>query len=90
MQRIWKRSVDLAGLPEDKLLGAGVVDVHDHVVESADAVRERIERVLEVLPPERVWINPDCGLKTRTLDEARGKLAAMVDATRAVRSARGL
>jgi len=80
----------LAGLPEGKLLGAGVVDVHDHVVETADAIRERIERVLEVLPPERVWINPDCGLKTRTLDEARGKLAAMVDATRAVRSARGL
>jgi 5-methyltetrahydropteroyltriglutamate--homocysteine methyltransferase len=80
----------LGGLPEGKLLGAGVIDVHDHVVESAAAVRERIERVLEVLPPERVWINPDCGLKTRTPEEARAKLTAMVEATRAARTTRGI
>jgi 5-methyltetrahydropteroyltriglutamate--homocysteine methyltransferase len=80
----------LGGLPDGKLLGAGVVDVHDHVVESADEIRARIDRVLEVLPPERVWINPDCGLKTRTLEEARQKLTAMVEATRSARSDRGL
>ena len=72
-------------LPSDKLLGAGVVDVHTHRIESAAQVRERIERVLRVVPAERVWINPDCGLKTRTLDEARGKLEAMMEAVRAVR-----
>ncbi len=72
----------LARLPADKILGAGVLDVHTHRIETAADVRARIERVLEVVPAERVWINPDCGLKTRTLDEARGKLAAMVEAVR--------
>ncbi len=80
----------LADLPEGKVIGAGVLDVHVPTVETADQVRERIEHVLEVLPPERVWINPDCGLKTRTLDEARGKLEAMMEAVKGVRKDRGL
>jgi len=80
----------LKRLPPDKILGAGVLDVHSHVVETPEQVRERIERVLDVIPPERVWLNPDCGLKTRTQEEARGKLAAMVEAARAVREARGI
>lgn len=80
----------LKRLPKDRILGAGVLDVHTRVVESVDQVRERIERVLAAVPPERVWLNPDCGLKTRTLDEARAKLAAMMEAVRAVRGDRGL
>jgi 5-methyltetrahydropteroyltriglutamate--homocysteine methyltransferase len=80
----------LGVLPEHKILGAGVVDVHTHSLETSEQIRERIERVLDVLPPERVWINPDCGLKTRAPEEARAKLAAMVEATRAVRERRGL
>ena len=74
-----------ARFPSDKLLGAGVIDVHTHRIESVSEVRERIERVLRVVPAERVWINPDCGLKTRSVEEARGKLAAMMEAVRAVR-----
>lgn len=77
-------------LPGDRLLGAGVLDSHSHLVESVACVRARIERVLAVVPAERVWLNPDCGLKTRTPDEARGKLQAMVDAAREVRSVRKL
>ncbi len=80
----------LKRLPPHKILGAGVLDVHTHLVETVDQVRERIERVLAVLPPERVWLNPDCGLKTRTLEEAQGKLAAMMEAVRGVRQSRGL
>ncbi len=80
----------LKRLPEDKLLGAGVLDVHTHRVESPGEVIERLERVLDAIPAERVWINPDCGLKTRTGDETRGKLEAMMQAVRAVRQARGL
>lgn len=75
----------LRDLPENKLLGAGVIDSHDHRVESIDEVRRRIERVLEAVSAERVWINPDCGLKTRTSGEARGKLSAMVAAVRILR-----
>jgi len=76
--------------PLKKEIAFGVVDVHTHVVESEGQVRERIERALEFFPPERLIIDPDCGLKTRTVDEAQGKLRAMVAATRAVKEARGL
>ena len=40
---------------------------------------------LEVLPPERLFIDPDCGLKTRTWDEAEAKLRLIVEATREVK-----
>ena len=76
--------------PLKKEIAFGVVDVHTHVVETEGQVRERIERALEFFPPERLVIDPDCGLKTRTVDEAQGKLRAMVAATRAVKEARGL
>jgi 5-methyltetrahydropteroyltriglutamate--homocysteine methyltransferase len=45
--------------------------------------------VLELVPASRVWINPDCGLKTRTEEQAKGKLEAMMGAVRVVRSSRG-
>jgi 5-methyltetrahydropteroyltriglutamate--homocysteine methyltransferase len=79
----------LGNLPEDKLLGAGVIDVHSHGIETVDEVRKRIECVLELVPASRVWINPDCGLKTRTEEQAKGKLEAMMGAVRVVRSSRG-
>ncbi len=74
----------LRALPEGKILGAGVIDVHRHEIETVDEVRARIARVLEVLPPERVAVNPDCGLKTRTEQEAWGKLRAMMEAVRSL------
>jgi len=77
-------------LPSDRILGAGVLDVHSHLVETPEEVRGRIERVLEVLPADRVWLNPDCGLKTRSMEEAHGKLTSLVLAARAVREARGI
>jgi 5-methyltetrahydropteroyltriglutamate--homocysteine methyltransferase len=42
-----------------------------------------------VLPKERIWVDPDCGLKTRTVEEARAKLGAMMAAVREVRAALG-
>jgi len=71
--------------PFTKDLSFGVTDVHTHKVENAETVRRRITKALEVLPPERLWIDPDCGLKTRTVDEAIGKLAVMQEAVEAVR-----
>jgi 5-methyltetrahydropteroyltriglutamate--homocysteine methyltransferase len=44
-----------------------------------------ITRALEVLPAERLWVNPDCGLKTREWPEVEAALAGMVAAARAVR-----
>ncbi len=71
-------------------LGAGVIDVHTHEVESLEEVKDGILRTLEVLPPERVLINPDCGLKTRSWDEAAAKLRVMVEAVRAVKREKGI
>ncbi|HLA18177.1 MAG TPA: methionine synthase [Dehalococcoidia bacterium] len=69
----------------DKDLGVGVVDVHTHLMEPVAEVKDGIRRTLALLPPERVWILPDCGLKTRTVEEAEGKLRVMMDATREIK-----
>jgi 5-methyltetrahydropteroyltriglutamate--homocysteine methyltransferase len=71
--------------PFTRDLSFGVVDVHSHVVETAGVVEQRIRAALQVLKPEQLWVDPDCGLKTRTRDEAVAKLRAMVEATRRVR-----
>jgi 5-methyltetrahydropteroyltriglutamate--homocysteine methyltransferase len=62
-----------------------VVDVHAHATESAEAVRKRVEQALTIIPKERVWVDPDCGLKTRTVEEAIEKLRVCVTAARAFR-----
>jgi len=69
----------------DKDLGVGVVDVHTQVMEPLAEVKDGIRKTLALIPPERVWILPDCGLKTRTVEEAEGKLRLMMDATREVK-----
>ncbi len=68
-----------------KDIGAGVIDAHSHRVESPDQVADGIRRTLRVIPLPQVYISPDCGLKTRTVEEAVGKLTAMVEGTRRVR-----
>lgn len=84
-----ERSEALRRLPADKILGAGVVDVRPGRLDSQAAIRARIERLADLVPPERLWINPDCGLSGRSDEDARALLAAMVGAAGAVRSARG-
>jgi 5-methyltetrahydropteroyltriglutamate--homocysteine methyltransferase len=74
----------------DKEVALGVVDVHDHRVETVEEVKEGIRRGLEVLPPQRLYIDPDCGLKTRTWEEAAAKLRVMVQAVREVRRELGI
>jgi len=69
-----------------KDISFGVVDVHTHVIEEPAVVEERLRRALEVLPKEAVWVDPDCGLKTRTVDEAIAKMRACVHAARALRN----
>lgn len=63
----------------------GVIDVHSHKIEDLETVKERIRSALEVLPKENVWIDPDCGLKTRTIDETIAKLKVMLQAVREFR-----
>jgi len=76
--------------PFTKEIGYGVLDVHSHRVESKDEVKEGIRRGLEVLKPEQMYMDPDCGLKTRTMDEAFAKLEVMVQAVREIREEKGI
>jgi len=76
--------------PFTKEIGYGVLDVHSHRIESKEEVKEGIRRGLEVLRPEQMYIDPDCGLKTRTVEEAFAKLRVMVEAVREVRAELGI
>jgi 5-methyltetrahydropteroyltriglutamate--homocysteine methyltransferase len=67
-------------------LGLGVIDVKSSQVEPPDVVATRIRRGLDVLPPDRLLVNPDCGLRHLSPDVARAKLRAMRDATDLVRA----
>jgi 5-methyltetrahydropteroyltriglutamate--homocysteine methyltransferase len=71
--------------PFTKIFGLGVFDVHTHVVEPVAGMRAGIEKTLRYLPPERVTVVPDCGLKTRTWDEAKDKLVHLMAAVKQVR-----
>lgn len=72
----------------DKGIGPGVYDVHSPRVPPAPELAERLRAILSVLQPDRVWVNPDCGLKTRKPDEVWPALANMVAAAREVRAAK--
>ena len=63
-------------------VGLGVVDVHTDFVETPELVRDRILYAATVVGPERIRVNPDCGLRTRSWDVAYEKLAAMVEGAR--------
>jgi len=67
-------------------IGPGVYDIHSPRIPSKEEIIEQINAILEVLPKEKVWINPDCGLKTRKWEEVKPSLKNMVDATKEVRN----
>ena len=71
--------------PFTKDISFGVVDVHSHKLETRDAVRRRVESALAILPKDKIWIDPDCGLKTRTIEEAIEKLRICVEAAKSFR-----
>ncbi|MDQ7844788.1 MAG: methionine synthase [Armatimonadota bacterium] len=74
-----------ATVPFTKDIGLGVVDAHSHRVETPEEVADGIRRALRVIPAPQIYVSPDCGLKTRTIEETVGKLRAMVEGTRLVR-----
>jgi 5-methyltetrahydropteroyltriglutamate--homocysteine methyltransferase len=69
----------LAGFPEDRLLGAGVIDVVSEVVEEATDLRRLVEEVLRVVPLERLSLAPDAGLRGLSEVGARAKLERLVE-----------
>ena len=66
-------------------LGIGVIDVQNRRVEEFRNIKDRIRRATALAPLDAIWIDPDCGLKSRTVDEAVAKLRVMVDAVHSVR-----
>ncbi|MEA2507290.1 MAG: 5-methyltetrahydropteroyltriglutamate--homocysteine methyltransferase [Actinomycetota bacterium] len=72
--------------PFDKYIGLGVVDVHSHVIETVEEIADGIRRSLRYIPAERMFVDPDCGLKTRTVDEAKKLLTHVKQAVDFVRS----
>jgi 5-methyltetrahydropteroyltriglutamate--homocysteine methyltransferase len=67
-------------------LGLGVIDVKNPTPEPPDLVAARIHKALEVLPPDRLIINPDCGLRHLPADMARAKLESMSQGAASVRA----
>jgi 5-methyltetrahydropteroyltriglutamate--homocysteine methyltransferase len=70
----------------DRGIGPGVYDVHSERVPSVDEVAALLRRSASVLHPDRLWVNPDCGLKTRGYREVEPSLRNMVEAARRVRA----
>ncbi|MFD5628217.1 5-methyltetrahydropteroyltriglutamate--homocysteine S-methyltransferase [Streptomyces sp. NPDC127072] len=66
--------------------GPGVYDIHSPRVPSADEASALLRKGLEAIPAERLWVNPDCGLKTRGWPETRASLENLVAAARTVRA----
>jgi 5-methyltetrahydropteroyltriglutamate--homocysteine methyltransferase len=63
-------------------IGPGVYDIHSPRVPSEQEIKDRIEEMLQYLKPEQLWIDPDCGLKTRQWKETKEALANMVNAAK--------
>ena len=66
-------------------IGPGVYDIHSPRVPSVEEIKTLMQKAARVLPPRNLWVNPDCGLKTRGWEETMLALKAMVSAARAMR-----
>ncbi|TFD69888.1 5-methyltetrahydropteroyltriglutamate--homocysteine S-methyltransferase [Cryobacterium gelidum] len=73
----------------DHGIGAGIYDIHSPRVPSVDELTTLLDTALESIPERQVWVNPDCGLKTRGYEETVQSLHNMLAATRVVRERRG-
>ncbi|MGB7756083.1 MAG: 5-methyltetrahydropteroyltriglutamate--homocysteine S-methyltransferase [Salinisphaera sp.] len=69
-------------------IGPGVYDIHSPRVPSADEMIALLEKAVRVLPADKLWVNPDCGLKTRGWAEVKPALENMVAAAQRLRQAR--
>jgi 5-methyltetrahydropteroyltriglutamate--homocysteine methyltransferase len=77
----------------DKEIGLGVIDVHNRAIEDPSSIAKAIEKAAKYIEPDKIYINPDCGLKLLPRDTARRKLEVMVIGTNMARKeyiARGM
>jgi 5-methyltetrahydropteroyltriglutamate--homocysteine methyltransferase len=68
-------------------IGPGVYDIHSPNIPSCEHMVQLMRKAAARIPAERLWVNPDCGLKTRQWSEVRPALANMVAAAQALRLA---
>ncbi|MFN4319751.1 MAG: 5-methyltetrahydropteroyltriglutamate--homocysteine S-methyltransferase [Aquificaceae bacterium] len=69
----------------DRQIGIGVYDIHSPAIPTREQIRFVLERAMKVLPVELLWVNPDCGLKTRRWEEVIPSLKNMVQAAKELR-----
>ena len=84
--------VDIAALevlPKDKEVAIGVIDVRTSMVETPEEVAARIRKVIDVVPPEQVYLTTDCGMKPLSRMVARMKLKALAEGAKIVRKELG-
>ncbi|MFI6642936.1 5-methyltetrahydropteroyltriglutamate--homocysteine S-methyltransferase [Streptomyces sp. NPDC050504] len=81
------RELAAHGYPREA--GPGVYDIHSPRVPSTEEAAALLRKGLEAIPAERLWVNPDCGLKTRGWPETRASLESLVSAARTVRAELG-
>lgn len=70
-------------------VGPGVYDIHSPRVPSVDEIVEALEKMLAKIDKQKLWVNPDCGLKTRGIPETEASLKNMVEAAKIVRAKLG-
>ncbi|MDE5782104.1 MAG: 5-methyltetrahydropteroyltriglutamate--homocysteine S-methyltransferase, partial [Lachnospiraceae bacterium] len=66
-------------------VGPGVYDIHSPRVPSVEEIKSALDKMIEKIPAEKLWVNPDCGLKTRGNKETKPSLEHMVEAARLLR-----
>ncbi|MDF1512803.1 MAG: 5-methyltetrahydropteroyltriglutamate--homocysteine S-methyltransferase, partial [Anaerolineae bacterium] len=76
---------ELAAFGYSRGVGPGVYDIHSPVVPETSFIQKKIQAFLLHLDPRRIWINPDCGLKTRSWDEVIPSLQHMMQAVYKIR-----
>jgi len=77
---------DIAAAGYPRAVGPGVYDIHSPRVPSQDEVTELLTEAVRTLQVDQLWVNPDCGLKTRRYEEVTPSLEHLVQATRTVRA----
>ncbi|GAC56726.1 5-methyltetrahydropteroyltriglutamate--homocysteine methyltransferase [Gordonia hirsuta DSM 44140 = NBRC 16056] len=77
---------DLNAIGFSNEVGPGVYDIHSPRIPGAEEMTTLLREALAAVPAERVWVNPDCGLKTRTTEQVTAALTAMVEAAKAARA----
>jgi 5-methyltetrahydropteroyltriglutamate--homocysteine methyltransferase len=78
---------DLARAQYPNEVGPGVWDIHSPRVPSTEEIAGRLRAAVAAFPAARLWVNPDCGLKTRGYAEVQASLSNLVAAAAEVRAA---